>query len=706
MRGEHVYPVPPMALPEPGRRLTPTDIQQAEAVDLFVQRATAANPTFTLHKENAATIAEICARLEGLPLAIELAAARLRFLSPKALLAQLSRRFTLLSGGAQDLPARQQTIHDTIAWSYDLLTPNQQATFRRLAVFTGGFTLDAADAVASAQCPVPSAQPQAKTSLGQADSARLEHQPATTNWALGTGHSALDHVAALIDHSLVLARDRDDDQPRYAMLETVRDFASERLAAAGEEVDARSRHAAWYTTFAETAEPELNGPDQLLWLDRLEMDYDNLHAAQEWILEQGQWQVGIRWAYALFVFWQTHHHIRYETAWLERILAITPKTDDSAWAVQAAHALNTLSTLHHLAGDFSAARRGWEECFARQRALGYRPGQASALSNLAMLATDTGDFVHACDLYEESIRLCRELDDRIRLAKILHNYTIPLGALGRDDESWDVLQEVRDILRDGGEPRLYAFCVNSLGDSAWRRGDATTASQLFEEALPLCRQTGNERAVAVVLLNMRRMALAAHQLHRAADHLVEALSLDQVRGDRRTVADLINAQAAVAVASGQAEAGARLIGAADVLLEESGIAPEHPEERDRAVAATIAALGKRPAANARAVGRGLPIDRAIDEAIAVAQPLPTPTAIAPPILISPPSTMPMHTVTLTRRERDVLKLLAEGRSDREIAEALFLSPRTVSTHVSNILGKLDVSTRSAAATYAVRAGLI
>ncbi|MGH2559272.1 MAG: ATP-binding protein, partial [Thermomicrobiales bacterium] len=369
IQGEREYPVPPLLLPGL-ERLPPLDeLRRCEAIALFIQRAQAVRPDFALTTANGPDIAEICTRLDGLPLAIELAAARLKVLSPQALLARLSGRLQLLTGGARDQPPRLQSLREAIAWSYDLLDPNEQSLFRRLAVFAGDFTLPAADAVASVQEPVPSAQPGDASDGPQRDPA-VGPPLSVTDWALGPGHSALDLLTALVDHSLVQRSDRDEDEPRYRFLETIRMFALEQLAAAGEEAETRARHAAWCLELAETAAPALHEPPPARWLDQLATAEANLHAAQDWMLANRQWALGLRLAVALYDFWLTRGAGRDEAGWIERILAITPDALAGDRGLDHARVLNLLGVLRYYAGDHEAARTWYEASLARRRTLG------------------------------------------------------------------------------------------------------------------------------------------------------------------------------------------------------------------------------------------------------------------------------------------------------------------------------------------------
>lgn len=306
LRGEHDYPVPPLAVPEPGVRLTPDELSASPSVELFVQRVSDLDPAFVLNDANAATVAEICRRLDGLPLAIELAAARAKLLSPEAMLGRLDYRLSLLTVGARDLPDRHRTLRDTIAWSYDLLDQDGQRLFRRLSIFVGGFTLEAAGAI----------------DIG-ADGA-ASNDPGASASAVSTQPSCLDMVGSLVDGSLLRRQDGVAGVPRYAMLDTIREYGLERLALAGEDVAIRRRHLAWCTAFVEYAETQvrgLTGPD---WLDRLTAELDNVRAALAWSLtdvDETSARQGLRLAGAFFPVWYFRDHLDEGRRWLGRCLA-------------------------------------------------------------------------------------------------------------------------------------------------------------------------------------------------------------------------------------------------------------------------------------------------------------------------------------------------------------------------------------------------
>ncbi|MGH2560357.1 MAG: LuxR C-terminal-related transcriptional regulator, partial [Thermomicrobiales bacterium] len=510
---------------------------------------------------------------------------------------------------------------------------------------------------------------------------------------------SLDLLASLVDHGLIQRVDHDEDEPRYQMLETIREFGEERLTA-GEEAETRRRHAAWCVALAEEAAPRLGGPDQARWLDRIATEAGNIRAAQDWALAKGQWELGLRLALALYTFWLIRRSSHDDSVWLERLLAITPESLVGDPAVRRARALHLLGVLRHAASDYVTARSWYEASLVRRRALGDRRGQEATLHNLALLAMTYGDPVRASALSAEAISICRELGDRTHLAHCLGNYADALIALGHRGRAQAALQEATELLRDRPTPREHAHRLLRLGDAAWSgRGDAEAARPLYEEALERFRQIGDERLVSAVLAHLSHLAFAADDHIRAARCVVEALALDSAGDDRGQVANFLDRQAAIAVASGYPEHAARLHGAADAPRGELGIVPLPvlETERGRTLVAVQAALGEPRVATLQAEGRGLSFHAVIAEAIAVVD------LLAESVQSSTES---VTDVVLTYRERDVLRLLVEGRSDKAIGEALGLGHRTIATHVSNMLAKFGVPTRAAVVAHALRHGLV
>jgi DNA-binding CsgD family transcriptional regulator len=616
-------------LPDLTRRSTIAELATVEAVQLFVQRARSVRPEFALTEENAAAVAEACARLDGLPLAIELAAARSKVLSPQAVLARLEHRLALLTGGSRDHPERLRAMRGAIAWSYDLLAPYEQALFCRLAVFAGGFTLDAAGAVAGA----------------------LEDP----------GVNLLDGVASLIDKSLLRQEEEEgaDGEPRYRMLETICEFALERLAASGEGPAVRAAHAAWCLAVVERAEPALNGPDHARWWSRLETDHDNIQAALAWASAQGPVGAEIvrRFGAALARFWVIRGTPGVGRDRLSAALAI-PGGEPRVRA----RATVAAAELAWAQGDYGSAVALAETSLSLWRDLGDQAGEARSLNLLAHVAHDLGDFHRAIPLYEEVLALRRA----------------------------------------AGDPRGVANVLMNFGGVVSYSGDFDRATELLEEAVALSRQTGVVVELAMARFFQAGVARARGDLCRAAALCQESLALNWQHGASRFVAESLRCLVGIWAAAGERERAARLAGAEMALRDALGTPidpPEELEQYERDCAALRAVLGEAVFAAALASGRALPLAEAVAEALA---PFPCGADSAG----AAGSVSRRLTHGLTARELDVLRLLAAGKSNPEIADLLFISPRTVQAHAANLFAKLGVNTRAAAVARAYQLGLV
>jgi non-specific serine/threonine protein kinase len=608
LSGEREYPVPPLGLGADGGA-------EPEAVRLFAERARAARPGFAVAPGNAETVAAICRRLDGLPLAIELAAARVKVLPPAALLARLDPALPLLTGGPRDLPARQRTVRDAVAWSYDLLLPAEQVCFRRLAVFAGGFALGAAEAAVE-----------------------------------DAGADVLEGITALVEHSLLRPEDGPEGEPRYAMLETVREFGLERLAAAGEADAARDRHAAHVLALAEAIggaclwRPD---PDPAAAFARLDADLGNLRAALAWSADRDAAETLPRLAVALRWYWLYHGGLGEGRAWLDRAATAA---EAAAPALRAA-VVCAAGRLARQQGDHRRAEALGGQSLVLFRAHGDAVGEFEALSLLGFAAEDRGEFARAREMREEALRVASRL----------------------------------------GEPIRTGYALYLLGQPADSDGDRGAAEAYLEEALALFRRAGSGRGVAHALSGLGELALGRGEPARAADLWRERL---EQTWDVWSLRWALECLAAVALAGGEADRAATLLGAAEAARERLGVdlPPHQRRDRERDAAAARALLGEAAFAAAWAAGRRLAPEAARAEAAKVGHP----AAVVP----SPPVG---H--GLTPREAEVLRLVAHGKSDREIAEALFLSRRTVTTHTTNLFAKLGVTNRTEAATMAVRQGL-
>ncbi len=488
LRGEHEFPVPPLALPDPQQPASGAALSQYAAVELFIQRAKAARPGFAIDDDNAPAVAEICYRLDGLPLAIELAAARIKLFSPRAMLARLEKPLDLLRGGARDLPDRHQTLRQAIAWSYDLLEEDEQVLFRRLAVFVGGCTLDAAEAVCAAD--------------GTLD--------------------ALDGVAALVDKSLLRREDDPDGEPRFQMLETIREFGLQRLAAANEADALRRAHAAFFGDLAEQAAPFLTGPDQIAWLDRLEAEHDNLRAALRWVDAAGEVETGLRIGAALWRFWVVRGHMREGIQQLARLRAAGKAfAHTSLWVT----VLNAAGTMAQQLGDIQAAIDLLEEVLAACRQRGDRRGTATSLNNLGWVVFQTGDNARASALSHEALAIMRDLGDKRGIATSLNNLAQIASYLSDFDEALARGAENLRLRREIGEQRGIAYTQAYLGYCHFQRGDFAQAASLLEEALAKIREVGDKQIHPFVLCVLGYMRYDQARTEEAEPFFEEALPL-------------------------------------------------------------------------------------------------------------------------------------------------------------------------------------
>jgi predicted ATPase/class 3 adenylate cyclase len=490
VHGEHEFPVPPLALPEPGEHPTAESLGQYEAVALFIQRARAMRPDFEVTNKNAPAVAEICARLDGLPLAIELAAARVKFLDPGDILARLSDRLALLRGGAKDLPTRQQTLRDAIAWSYDLLGEDERALFRLFSVFVAGWTLDAAEAVIAADMDV------------------------------------FEGVASLADKSLVRRDPGASGEPRFSMLMTIREFAWERLLASPEADEVRRRHAGFFLALAEEAEPNLTGPEHMRWLDRIERDHDNIRAALRWSIEKDQANVGLRIGGALWRFWHLRGHFTEGRAWLGELLEIP---SGLARTGARAKGLNGLAGLVYWQAEYDLAATYWNESLSIWQELDDRGQIGEVLYSLAYLAGVAGDNHRAKELFRQSVELFQEAGNR----RGEGNARMSLGMMqGQDREYESALETTHEalaIVSEIGDAFGMANASGMLGRLAVDQGRFEEGRPHLLETLRLFQSLGDMSGIAFTLDDLATLEIGLGRLERAivlsgaAEHIRKAL---------------------------------------------------------------------------------------------------------------------------------------------------------------------------------------
>jgi predicted ATPase/DNA-binding XRE family transcriptional regulator len=595
LRGERELPIGPLAVPASAEvRHSPlAGLAGVPAVRLLVERATEVRPGFALTHENREAIAAICRRLDGLPLAIELAAARLRVLSPDALLDRLAQRLPVLAAGARDLPRRQQTMRDTIAWSYELLTEAEQSLFRRLAVFSDGFTLYAAEWVIGCL---------GDRVIGDGTISPITPSP----------HDPITLVTSLVEHSLVRTTPDGAGEPRFGMLELIREFGKEQLAARGESADAHGAHAAYYLALAEEAALRVDGHEQGSWLDRLEADLDNFRAALSWALASGDVGMGLRLAGALSPFWRIRGHVRDGRLWLERVLGL-PGAGEAPAAMRAS-AVAALGALLILLGELDEARARLEESLALQRELGASGGIVEALQSLALVAQRQDDYDRSRSLYEQSLRLARDVSDD-RAVVIAHNgLAIAAQARGDSGLSAKLYEEGLAVAQRSGAPRLMAITLGNLGNLAEAVGDVDRAVTLYEESLALYRQIGDRRGVALCFYSVGHRAVARGE-ERAVALLDEALRIFVELGDPDAIAENADVLSRALAESGNVAGAARRLAVAAELRARYGLAPPsdpfYRADYDRAVALIEAGLSAEEVAAIGQAVRELPMEKLI-----------------------------------------------------------------------------------------------
>jgi predicted ATPase/DNA-binding CsgD family transcriptional regulator len=633
LTAEREHAVPPLSLPgrdgeaPQGRENVDTLLARSEAVRLFVERAQAVQEDFALSDANAAAVAAICRRLDGLPLAIELAAARVKVLAPPALLTRLERRLPLLTGGGRDLPTRQRTMRDAIAWSYELLPEEDQRLFRRLAVFVGGFTLQAAEAV----CPI------ADASL----------------------HGVLNGIATLVDNSLLRREDGPGGETRYQMLETVREYALEQLAADGEAEEAEDlgrRHARFFLDFAECVGPLVDGADQRAAVASLDADGANLRAAIGWAIAHEESALALRMTWAMWSYWFTRGRFREGTAWTEQALALPGAAPLQLRMLS----LDITANMYSLSGEYERAAATANALRDLAHREGDAIGEALSLFQLSFVARHEGDHDAAVVLAEEAVARFRAVRCK----------------------------------------RWLPWAVERAGLERLGRGDVDRAARLFRESINLFLEMGNEGGTAMALCNLGLALTAQGDVAGAALLLRAALQREVALERAWQIADVLLGLADVALARRQVRRAGLLLGAYEALRETVGYARHGwaRDSSDRIAAGVRSAVGDDAFGRLWRQGQALPLAAAVTEALAVADG-PSPSAgdedggdAAEP--------------RLTPRERDVLRLLVEGRSDRQIAQTLSISPKTAGNHVSAILAKLGVETRTAAVAQALRRGLV
>ena len=691
--GEHDFPVPPLMLPALGDPADPSyfaALRGCESVELFVQRGRAVRFDFDLTEANALDVAGICARLDGLPLAIELAAARLRLLPPRAILSRLANRLDFLNGGAHNVPARQRTMRAAIEWSYDLLDPEEQRLFRRLAVFQGGCSAHALSRVLDLDAPLP-----------PDDDAPGEHDMS-------------EPLASLVDKSLLQQTEWVDDEPRYAMLDTVREYAFERLVES-EEYDAlRERHALYYMWFAERCSREQQGPGQSAWLDRMAREHDNLRAALEWSTAMagrgehdaaeaaradvpasqaidrevpgvpydpdsglgaaGPADVAVRLAIAMHEFWETRGFLSEGRARLVPVLRDAERASDRKAYARAVFAAGRMAMLQR---DDDAAAALLEQSLRMYRGLGDKLGISCALVAVGMVAMRRDDHETAEANYDEAYRLRLELGDRLWLS------------------------------------RSYA----GLGYLAHYHGQRERALEMLRLSVDSAEQSGDSREVGHTLVRLAYELADQGMLEEAEARLADALSIFKECAVEQGVAGALAVHGKIALARGHSRRAALMFSAARAMYDVLGMRMEPPSHADmsefeRALDSLRGRLGEAEFARIASQARRL----STEEALAYREPeglpavrvlaRPDPTAARDVAAPAKAARRQRYPAGLTEREVEVLRLVAAGLTNVEAADRLTVSRHTVNMHLRSIYAKLEVNSRTAAARFAVEARII
>jgi len=712
--GEQEFAVLPLSVPDLTQLPAPEILSLLAVVRLFVLRAQAVQPNFALTTANARTIAEICARLDGLPLAIELAAARIKLLPPLALLRRLSRRLVVLTGGARDLPIRQQTLRNTIQWSYDLLSQSEQRLFRWLAIFVGGCTLEAAEAVC---------QPVGDYTL-----------------------YVLDGIESLLNKSLVQQTVQEGEEPRIVMLETIREFALECLQQHGELEAARRAHAHYYLTLAERAEPYLISSEELAWCNRLDHEMDNLRAILQAAIagDEDEAELALRLASALRYFWEGRGYHREGRGFLEQLLArpravSTPIhlkalfiVGEIMWLQQDIHDLEPISdqvqalarehgdqvdianslNLHGAAlmlcrHDYIKARACLEESLTWARTSGNRLVLVAALLNLGNMALLQRDYSRAIALFEESLAFCRAIGSNIILNAALVVLANALILQGNTAYAQSLMEESLSIFRAFGNPHGGAIAFNLLGQIAFQQGELDRAETLLADSAMLFHKVGDQHSLASVRLRQANVALQRKDYTVARARYEQTLTTALDVGYTKFIASGLRGLGMATAAQGFTTEAVRLLGAAEAVRglssTSSSMIYEAMVEQVRSRSDTVAF------AQAMAEGRAMTPTQAL-ALYHDLPPQPSETSqqahSARDVSLPPTSRSASYPARLTAREVEVLQHVAQGLTDAQIAERLAISPRTVTTHITSIYNKLGIKSRVAATHFATENHLL
>jgi non-specific serine/threonine protein kinase len=620
--GEVAWPVPSLSLPDLRRLPDIESLPRYEAARLFVERTMAVKPDFALTEQNASAVARVCYRLDGIPLALELAAARTKALSVEEIVVRLDDCFRLLSAGGRTAMPRHRTLHATMEWSHELLGRAERTLFRLLSVFAGGFSLEAAESVCAGE--------------------ELQRD------------EVLELLSQLVDKSLVTARE-EGGETRYRLLEMVRQYGREKLEGADEETEVGRRHAGFYVELAEKAEPELKGERQVAWLERLEIEHDNLRATMRWLLGRGESEEAARLGWALWLYWGIRAHFAEGRRSMKQALSAKGSADMTASA------------------------------------------RAKALYVEGMMANYQGDHASAESLVEESLELFRKRDDKLGSAYALSNAGFAALGQGHPQRAITLTEEAVDLFLEEGEKWGAAIELGFLAVS-WRdQGDHGRAKSLAQRGLALSRQVGERQAISTALYTLATLAQAERDHERARDLFEEGLPVSAALGNETDVAHCLEGLASVAASEGRIVRAACLWGAEEVLLEKIDVGvhtyvPERTLHQNQIVAVRPLideAAWEAAWAEGRAMSPGQAVEYALEQ-----ESEPEPVAPEP------------YPAGLSAREVEILRLVAIGLTNAEVAKEVFLSPRTVDWHLGSIYRKLGFHSRTEAASFAVAHGLL
>jgi predicted ATPase/DNA-binding CsgD family transcriptional regulator len=675
LAGERVYSLPPLSLPPAqmtvdrgSEAMSARDelesLTEYEAVALFIDRAAAIVPGYSLTQENGPSIAEICIRLDGMPLAIELAAARVNVLTAEQIADRLDNRFTLLRSDERVVKDRRhQTLRAAIDWSYDLLTEPEQLLLQRLSVFAGGCSLEEAELVCASE--------------------ELERE------------QVLDLLASLVKKSLVTAVTLQRSEARYALLETIRQYGQEKLQAAGEWPSLRDRHLRCFLQLTLETEPRLWKDKQQLWLNLLADRYDNIRAALRWSRESGKIEEGLRIGNALYQFWTIRDYADEGQNWLAQLLE---QADEEVTVVVRANALDYALNLAAFRGNYPAAERYGQEAAAMAVSIGNQDDEAlmwtfAAQSYRARLK---GDHQAAFDFARRELELLRKFKDAFQLAMSLTIYSFTAMSLGEYDEARAMLDEGLPLLRQAENPYRLAMALNFSGDLARCERSYREAQTAYEESVALLRDIDAVRDLASALHNLGHACLHLGDVERATAVFKESMALHREQGNRPGMTECLLGFAALAIVSGLPAVGACLlsgaaaIGGRHVTSEWAATSMEYEHYLARA----RTSLSESTFTAAQLTGQRF----SLEQAVALAEDVPRKTAVA---------ARTRHQLDqLTAREREVAILIAKGKSNDEIAAELVISKRTVETHITRIRAKLGFSERTQIVRWAFASGLL